>query len=385
MISPRNFRIVLVGVTALGLSAVGSAQQTQKRQSTNAAAAEKSSSEKTGAKPAAKPPAKKTGTGIKQVENSEEAPKKPRPKAQELKVKPLPEELEQLLKDWERVSAKVERLVGQHKRIVYNKIFEVEKISEGQFYYEAPDKGRIDLVGIEPEKKSKSQRVNEKTGQAYRIEKDQQTRWICSGKEIMNINDEEKTIEVFPLPPELQGKNIIHGPLPFLFGMKAEEAKKRFELSFVDQDDPNKNNEKVVWIKAVPRQMVDKDNFQEATIKLDRERFLPLAVRLVDPSGNLETVYIFSAKDLHVNKQSLVPPIFRDKPFQPRIPKNYKLIRPDVVSQEDMKSDPGNRPPKNPVRQTSAELDAPATGNAANRQKSAANTKANTGTVKPKK
>lgn len=386
MISPRNFRIVLVGVTALGLCAVGTAQQTQKRQPTNTAAAEKSTSEKTGAKSAAKPPAKKPGTGVKQVENSEEAPKRPpRPKAQQLKIEPLPEELEQLLKDWERESAKIEKLVGKHQRIVYNKIFEVEKISNGQFYYEAPDKGRIDLVGMEPKKGSKSLRVNEKTGQAYRLEKDQQSRWICSGKEIMNINDEEKTVEAFPLPPDLQGQNIIHGPLPFLFGMKAEEAKKRFALSFVDQKNPEKNNEKFVYIKAVPRQMMDKDNFQEATIKLDRERFLPMAVRLIDPSGNLETVYIFSAKDLHVNNRELIPSIFRDKPFQPRIPKNYKLIKPDVVSQEDMKSDPGNRPPKNSVRQTSAESDGAATGNGANRQKSAANAKPNAGAVKPKK
>lgn len=386
MISPRTVRIVLVGVTALGLSAVGKAQQTPKRQPTNTAAAEKSSSEKTGAKPAAKPPAKKPGTAIKQVDNSEEAPKRPRPQTQELKIKPLPEELEQLLKDWERESAKIERLVGKHERIVYNGVFEVEKIANGQFYYEAPDKGRIDLVGIEPKKGSKSKRINEKTGQSYRVEKDQQTKWICTGKEVLNINDEDKTVEAFPLPPELQGKNIIHGPLPFLFGMKAEEAKKRFAISFVDQDDPKKNNDKVVWIKAVPRQVMDKDNFKEATIKLDRERFLPLAVRLIDPSENLETVYIFAAKDLHVNQRELVPPIFRDNPFQPKIPKNYKRIMPDVVSQEDMKSDPsGGKRPKNTVRQASSESDGAPTNSAATRPKTTGNAKPNTGTTKPKK
>jgi TIGR03009 family protein len=366
MISPRTFRIALVVVTALGQSAVGTAQQTPKRQTTKTAA-EKSPAEKPDSKADAKPPAKKTGTGVKQVDGSDAAPKRqPRPQTQELKIKPLPEELEQLLKDWERESAKIEKLSGKHKRIVYNKVFEVEKIAEGQFYYEAPDKGRIDLVGIEPKKDEQSQRVNEKTGKPYRLEKEQQSKWICTGKEVLSINEDAKEFEAFPLPPELQGTNIIHGPLPFLFGMKAEEAKKRFALSFADEDDPKKNNEKVVWLIAKPRQVMDRDNFQEATIILDRERFLPLAVKLIDPSGNLETVYTFSKKELHVNaKEALVPSIFRNKPFHPNL-RGYKAIVPKVVQPEDQKSDAreGNGRPKNTVRQTNNTDDAPAAGTA---------------------
>lgn len=367
MTSPCSVRIAWIGVAAWSLSALAVAQQVPKPPSKKSAAAETSSTEKSGSKTTGKNPESR----VQPTSGAEAAPKKQqRPKPQDLRVEPLPKELEQLLKDWERESAKVEKLSGKHKRIVYNKVFEVEKIAEGQFYYEAPDKGRIDLVGIEPKKDEKSQRLSEKTGKPWRLEKEQQTKWICTGKEILNINEEAKTVEAFPLPQELQGTNIIHGPLPFLFGMKAEEAKQRFAISYVDQEDPKKNNDKVVWLTAKPRQVMDRDNFQEATIILDRERFLPLAVKLVDPSGNLETVYTFSKKELHVNQQqALVPPIFRNKPFQPNL-KNYKLIQPDVAVPGDSKSDARDSRPKNAVRQVVNESDAAAI-NGASKSKAA--------------
>lgn len=322
---PRALRLVLVGVLSL-TCAFSAGQQTQKRP-----AAEKSAP----GKATVRPPARKADAA-----DSDESPKRSvRPQPQEFRIEPLPKELEQILKDWERESAKIHKLVGAHERTVYNGVYEVQKISRGQFYYEAPDKGRIDLTGIKPKPGEKAKRKNPKTGEPYRLEKEQDTKWICNGKEVLNINDEEKTIESFPLPEDLQGTNIIHGPLPFLFGMKAEEAKKRFVLSFADQDDPKKNNEKEVWIVAKPRQVMDRDNFQEATIILDRERFLPRAVRLIDPSGNLETVYNFPLNELHVNKKELVPLIFRNSPFQPKTA-GYKIIRQDVASPQDPKSAP---------------------------------------------
>ncbi len=274
-----------------------------------------------------------------------------RPPAEQLRIEPLPPELEKILLEWERQSSKIEKLVGEHQRIVYNGVFEVEKRSDGKFYYESPDKGRIDLKGMKIDDAEVSKRVNKKSGQPYRIEADQETRWICTGKEVMNINDDEKTFEMFPLPPDLQGANIINGPLPFLFGMKAEEAKKRFEISFVAEDDPKKNNKNVVWLTARPRQMADKENFQEATIILDRTRYLPHAVKLLDPSGNMETVYNFPANKLHINQTSMVPPIFRNDPFHPTL-RGYKMVQQEVVDPRKMKSAQENAGNGREIRQT---------------------------------
>jgi hypothetical protein len=118
----------------------------------------------------------------------------------------------------------------------------------------------------------------------------------------------------------------------------------------VDEENPKKNNDKVAWIRARPRQVMDKDNFQEAEIILDRERYLPFAVKLIDPSGNLETVYTFSKKDLHVNKRELIPEIFRNDPFHPNL-KRYKMILPPQAVQKDQ-SDGGEESGRAGIRQT---------------------------------
>lgn len=320
-----RLRLAVIGVTLLGLGTLGHAQQSQKRNGSS------TPTTKSGTKSGTKSK-ERTADSKVQPAGGSEAPKKPRPRPVEMKIEPLPPELETILREWEEESAKIKRIVGKHERIVYNKVFEVQKNSRGEFYYEAPDKGRIDVVGIEPKKGEKSKRVNPKTQSRYRLEKDQQSKWICTGTEILSINEDEKTYEAFPLPPDLQGANIINGPLPFLFGMKSEEAKKRFAISFVDQDDPNKNNEHVVWLNAVPRQEMDKENFQLATIILDRKRYVPFSVKLIDPAGTTETVYNFPADDLEINSRDLLPAIFRNKPFEPNL-KNYKMILPPSTNE----------------------------------------------------
>ncbi len=284
--------------------------------------------------PKSKPAAPPSESKIQPASGSDKPQKPQRPPSQELRIEPLEPELEKLLQEWERVSSKFERLSGEHERIVYNKVFEVEKYAQGQFYYEGPDKGRIDLEPYKLGKNQAAKRENPKTGNPYRVEADKQTKWICTGKEVLTIDEEEKTFEAFPLPPELQGKNIIHGPLPFLFGMKADEAKRRFQLSFTA---PKKNTDKVVWITAKPRRVMDHENFKEATIILDRKRFVPMAVKLLDPSENLETVYSF--KEIHINNVSVVPQIFRKDPFHPNL-KSYKMMLPQEAALADPKAAP---------------------------------------------
>ena len=267
-----------------------------------------------------------------------------------MRIEPLPAELEKLLKQWEDASATIKTLSGEQTRIVYNRVFEVQRLARGEFFYEAPDKGRIDLKGIPIQEGQQSSRINPKTQTRYRLESDQESKWLCNGDEILTIDEDSKTVEAYPLPPDLKGKNIIHGPLPFLFGMKAEEAKRRFELSFYDT---KKNTANEVWITAKPRQEMDRDNFQEATIQLDRKRFLPLAVRLIDPSGNVETVYIFDAKQLQVNKRELLPEIFRRDPFHPNL-RGYKVLLPAEIEQADFPSRDGDAKSngnRSPIRQ----------------------------------
>ena len=241
---------------------------------------------------------------------------------------PVSEELQRILDEWERKSALIKSLHGKHTRVVYNVVFEVEKRSEGKWYVETPDKGRIDLVGLSPQKGEVSKRIG-KSGKLFRLAADRAEKWICDGIEIKMVNDEEKNYEVADLPKHLRGTNIINGPLPFLFGMKAAEIKRRYHIELIPT-----NNAEVHTLRIVPRRPNDQDNYQEAFIRLEKTRFLPTAVKLVDPTGNLETVYTFTILGVNnvndANFLSKMAGLFGagdSDPFHPNL-KKYKRVLP---------------------------------------------------------
>lgn len=257
--------------------------------------------------------------------NIPEAPKQPRPDRNPMIIEPVTPELKKILEEWEQKSGAIKSLHGRHTRFVYNKVFELEKRAEGKFYVETPDKGRIDLVGLPPKKNEVSKKVGEQTGKPYRLEADRDEMWICNGDEIVMVNGDEKTYEIAPIPEHLRGTKIIDGPLPFLFGMKSADAQKRFQLTLLS------NSATTVIIQIVPRRQSDADNYKTAEIILDKKTYLPIAVRMHDPSGNLETVYRFEILD--VNNRSLkakLAGVFGDSdPFYPDLrKKGYKLVLP---------------------------------------------------------
>jgi len=242
-----------------------------------------------------------------------------RPQAEPvLRVEALPPALEQLLRRWEQESAKIKTLTGKHIRKEYNSVFEVEKRTEGKFFFQSPDKGRIDMNGAKIGASDVSDRKN-KEDKPYRLQSGTEERWICTGKDVYQINDKAKEYEVTPIPAELQGTNIIHSPLPFLFGMKAIEAKQRFDFELLNQ------TPEYYSLKVTPK--TGMDAFKYAYVKLDSELFIPTAVILVDAAGTLEQRYFFS--EIKVNDSGfakLVQLIFGLNPFQPNL-SNYKRVQ----------------------------------------------------------
>ncbi len=215
-----------------------------------------------------------------------------RPNAQD--DEQLQQQLQQILIAWERQTQNINKLEGRHHRFVYDRVFEVETRAEGVFYYEAPDKGRIDLVPSEIPEGTKSQKLG-KTGKPYELKADLPERWICDGNQVASGLMQQKEYVVFPLPEEDRGKNIMDSPLPFLFGLPADKARERYFI----QVNPH-TNAKQIWLELQPKRKVDLDNWKHAQVILDRATYLPLAVKLTDITGNRETV--FSFYELEVNK-----------------------------------------------------------------------------------
>lgn len=251
-----------------------------------------------------------------------------RPEAPELRVAEVDPKLDAILQRWEMESSKIQFLQGKHYRQELNKVFSQEKRSEGAFFFQAPDRGRFEMQGIEPQKNQVSKQIDPATNQPYQLAAGNNECWICTGMNIMQIDHAQKQYEQIPIPEEMRGKNIVQSPLPFLFGMKAEEAKRRFELRLHEE------TAAYYAIDAKPLQEIDARNYQYARIYLDKKSMVPTAVKLIDPAGTINTNYFFRDVEVNPNKNAFVTwvgNIFgKGNPFQPDL-EGYKQIQAPAV------------------------------------------------------
>ncbi|MCA9036394.1 MAG: PASTA domain-containing protein [Planctomycetaceae bacterium] len=220
---------------------------------------------------------------------------------------PLPPDLEKVLRMWADASSRIQRLEGEHTRRVYDYTFQVEKISVGKFFYESPDKGRIDISPADDKLMADLHRArnagqiaapkNEK-GEMFKLEADKPEKWICDGVRVYEMNVPEKQAHIAQLPPQMQGTNIMNSPLPFLFGMPPEKARERFRLSFTGTFDPSSG---FAMITALPRKQEDARNWERADIKLDLKSFLPTAVRI---QKTREEIATYSFTNMKINERN---------------------------------------------------------------------------------
>ena len=238
-------------------------------------------------------------------------------------------ELWRLLSDWAKGSAAITTLHGKHERHVYDDAFFVEKVSNGEFWYEGPDKGRIDISAVEITK-DMVQRRNDpnakverkprakdapkgEPGQPYELRSDEPRRWICDGTKVFDIDDPRKEARIVNLPPNLRGQNIMNSPLPFLFGLPPEKALERFNMKIEDDARPQHD---YVLLTATPRLRQDAENWKAAQIYLNTKDFIPMAVKLIDPAGTKRTVYKFIGTEK--NKKGFLERFLRGRgPWDP--------------------------------------------------------------------
>ena len=221
---------------------------------------------------------------------------------------PLPPEMERLLEAWATSSSTIQRLEGEHFRRIYDYTFGVEKVAQGKFYFQAPDKGRIDVTAPDNKQMQQLQTAREagqiaapkdQAGKMFQLKVDSPEKWICDGLRVFDMDVDQKQVDIMQLPPQLQGVNIMDSPLPFLFGMPPERAKQRFKLSFSVPFNPATG---FAMIIAEPRLVQDAQNWSKADVKLDLKSFLPVAIRLTAPTGEQITTYTFS--NMEVNNTS---------------------------------------------------------------------------------
>lgn len=222
-------------------------------------------------------------------------------------------QVDQILQLWEEKSDKVVTYKCEFDRFEYDPTFLqgvggqiALTISKGKISYKKPDKGKFEITEVK--KYNPDTRAHEKEVGAPN------EHWVCTGDAVYEIKEGKKELVKQEIPPDQRGKAIADGPLPFLFGAKAEKLKQRYWIR-VFHLTPEE-----IWLEAYPRWQADAANYSKVEIILDREEFLPTALQLHSPGGKRRESYNFG-------KASVNNRIDRYMPFQkPRAGFGWTLI-----------------------------------------------------------
>jgi TIGR03009 family protein len=179
-------------------------------------------------------------------------------------------QLDAALQAWQQHSDRVKSFRASFVRFDYDLVFgpadKPRSIDRGAIAFGAPDKGM------------------------FSVEKPHEEYWICDGKSIFEYDYGKQRVTEYKLPPELQGKQITNGPLPFLFGAPASQLRHRYYLRLFTP--PNLVG-KEIWLQAVPRFQQDAANFRCAELILAADTMMPLALQIHQPGGKNRAAYKF--------------------------------------------------------------------------------------------
>jgi TIGR03009 family protein len=149
--------------------------------------------------------------------------------------------------------------------------------SYGEVKYAAPDKGLFNIA------KMFVYTQDPKTSQWQRTETEPEEYWTCDGKSTFQVDHKNKQVIEAPIPPELQGKAIADGPLPFVFGAKAEALKNRYYMRITTPASVSKDQ---IWLEAFPKWQKDAANFAWVELILTRSNKVPYAIQIYSPGDD---------------------------------------------------------------------------------------------------
>ncbi|MFM9025524.1 MAG: TIGR03009 domain-containing protein [Planctomycetaceae bacterium] len=198
-------------------------------------------------------------------------------------------QLDQLLAAWESRNAAVKTWSCTFRKWEYNAWSPADAAGErlafaestGELKYAAPDKG---LFHVKASKQwsPEARRYEVRGGDAGE-------HWVCNGESIYEFRHTERQLRETKLPPEMRGKAISDGPLPFVFGAKADTLRKRYWMRIITPRDVRDQ----IWLEALPRYQADAANFSKVELILQARDLMPFAIQIFKPGGQDRDVYQF--------------------------------------------------------------------------------------------
>lgn len=229
--------------------------------------------------------------------------------------------LDQLLAAWETRNAAVRTWSCTFHKWEYNAWSPADAGGErlafaessGELKYAAPDKGMFRVKETKqwsPEARRYEVRGGE-TGE----------HWVCNGESIYEFRHTERQLRETKLPADMRGTAISEGPLPFVFGSKADSLKKRYWMRIITPPEVRDQ----IWLEALPKEQRDAANFSKVELILQRD-LMPFAIQIYKPGGQDRDVYQFDPRTNLIDKGL---DMIRDF-AKPMTPFGYKYVLEDL-------------------------------------------------------
>ncbi len=225
--------------------------------------------------------------------------------------------LDSVLLQWEQKMTQVNSLGAQIIRQKEDRVFHSNEVYEGVAYYLKPNYAILDL-----HRKDKPA-VFEK--------------FISTGTLLYEFYQAQQEVRWHQLPPPKAGQVANDNFLSFLFGMRAAEAKQRYDIKLKGQDNF------YYYLEVAPRFPADKQDFQQARIALTKSTLMPRQLTFDEPNGNRIT---WDIPGLQVD-MPLKPSQFDPNPLPP----GWKMVRAPAAGQGGAApGNPGASPPPRVIR-----------------------------------
>ncbi len=223
----------------------------------------------------------------------------------------MAKKMEWVLKQWEKQSKLLKSLDVRILRVDQNPAWGEVEYYDGRALFKSPNFAFIDFNKIQQDEKNKP--VRDPQNQAKWLATPFE-RIVCTGQEVWQYKSDTQQIFIFPLGKNEKKKAIEEGPLPFLFNMNAADAKARYWMSLISED------EKGYGVSIRPKLQEDKESFSIAFVNLDRKYLLPVRILMKSPDGKSQKD--FKLREMYPNK------VVNDKNFEGKpLGSPWKIVR----------------------------------------------------------
>lgn len=189
--------------------------------------------------------------------------------------------LDFVLNSWEKSMTKLEHFSATCSRTSTDKTFGGQEVFEGSAKFVKTGLGQPSRALLYMQKK----------GDPTKYEK-----FLYTGTFLYEYVPATKVLRIHDVPQPKPGQPAIEdNVLALLFGMKAAQAKERYDMKWIPDD--KYNNKFYHYLQILPKSPQDKADFTEARLTLTSNAFLPRQVWYHQPNGN-EITWDFEKVDV---------------------------------------------------------------------------------------